>query len=54
MPELVVVHRPPEPTAMYQVLRLVGCMAMSAMRPPMTAGPTSRRVKPDAARAIVA
>ena len=53
MPAFVVFHNPPDPAATYQVLRLVGCTAMSAMRPPMTAGPMLRSVKADAARATV-
>ncbi len=43
MPALVVFHRPPEPTATYHVVRSRGLMAMSAIRPPMTAGPMPRK-----------
>ena len=46
MPELVVFQTPPDPTAMYQVAGSSGWTAMSAMRPPMSAGPISRSASP--------
>ena len=45
-PAFVVFHTPPEPTAMYQVLLRCGCTAISAIRPPINAGPISRNGRP--------
>ena len=43
VPALVVFHTFPDEAATYQVLRSVGSMAMSAMRPEATAGPMLRQ-----------
>ena len=45
VPALVVFQTFPEEAATYQVLRSVGSMAMSAMRPDATAGPMLRHLK---------
>lgn len=42
MPLFSVFQTPPDPTPTYQVLRSDGWIAMSAMRPPMSAGPMLR------------
>ena len=49
MPALVVFQTPPEPTATYQVVASSGWTAMSAMRPPISAGPMPRSARPCAA-----
>ncbi len=46
VPAFTVFHTPPEPTATYQVLGFVGSIAMSAMRPDMSAGPMARSFSP--------
>ena len=46
VPAFTVFHTPPEPTATYQVLGSVGSIAMSAMRPDMSAGPMARSFRP--------
>ena len=52
VPAFVVFQTPPEPTAMYQVVGSAGWTAMSAMRPPIRAGPIPRSARPCAASAM--
>ena len=46
VPAFTVFQTPPEPTATYQVLGSVGSIAMSAIRPDMSAGPMARSFRP--------
>ena len=46
VPAFTVFQTPPEPTATYHVLGSVGSIAMSAMRPDMSAGPMARSFRP--------
>ena len=52
VPALVVFQTFPEEAATYQVLRSVGSMAMSAMRPDATAGPMLRHLKDESRPAL--
>ena len=52
IPAFDVFQTPPDPTATYQVAGSSGWTAMSAMRPPMSAGPIPRSARPSAACAM--
>ena len=52
VPAFSVFQTPPEPTARYQVLVSSGWTAMSAMRPPMRAGPMPRSFSPARSSAV--
>ena len=52
VPLLVVFQTLPEETATYQVLRSVGSMAMSAIRPDATAGPMLRQRSDDSSSEV--
>src|SRR6185436_9277584 len=52
VPPFVVLKTPPEATATYQVARSVGCTAMSAIRPEVTAGPIPRSSRPEKVSAL--
>lgn len=51
---MTVFHKPPEPAATYQVLGSAGLTAISAIRPPITAGPILRSERPATASAMAA
>jgi hypothetical protein len=52
VPAFSVFQTPPDPTAAYQMLRFLGWMAISLIRPDIRAGPIFRNSSPDRTSAV--